>query len=241
MGIIKNFLLGIFKKLKLEDYIIVFLCLFLLIIEIKACHKPSAPEVKIEAPIITPVVKELDKNGNKVDVIKQVVYTQSQMDALTDSFRRVLKASKVSSVSTVVTKLEDSNLQTNYKTFYLDTGRHTVFDSYLDSGLYLEYSANFDLQTGRFKFVFTPDTAIFVSTIKKHWFKSDEYKLNIYHTNHYFQDATVAGSSYTYRPPKNFITIGPSFGVFYSIKDNQFKPYLGLGATLNLISIKRKD
>lgn len=239
-NLLKSFIFSVFK-LNIKDYffIIILIIMGFLLVQ-KNCQLTKLQKtIKIETPQILPADKKTDKKGTEYSQIKETVFTQKQMDHITDSFRKVLKVTKVNHVTTEVSSLK-GEVRSNGKVFYLDTMKHTVFDSHEDKYMYVEYTGNLDTHYGLFKFAFLPDTATFISTSKNHWFRPNEHSVAIYHSNKYFNDAVVAGTSYTYKERKIRAVIGPSIGVQYMLKTHKIEPYIGIGITFNLIGLKSK-
>ncbi len=227
------------KKLSLEDF---FLCAAIIVIIFLAIRNHhAANQINTVPPTIQLVQNKVDKKGTDYTEIKQVLYTQDQVNHMTDSLRKVLGKSKVDGVTVVTSNLQ-GQLKTDSKTFYIDTGKHTIFDSYRDKGIYMEYSGNFDTHYGLFKFGFTPDTAMYITTSKNHWFKPNEYSIDIYHTNSYFTKATIGGSSYTFKEARPWLTIGPSVGVNIGFSNSKFSfnPMVGITATYPIIILRNK-
>ncbi len=231
---------SLFAQLSIKDffYILIILIFLVLLLRTNSCHSKNIHS-NISLPSIESVVHKIDKKGTEFAEIKQTIYTQKDLDHLTDSFKKVLKVNKITSVTNSIEHLQGQVTTTN--TIYLDTIKHTITDHYFDKNLKLGYSGDLMIKRGEFTWEFTPDTATYITSIKKHWFKSDEYSINIYHTNDYFTKSVVAGNSYSYRPPKVQFCIGPNFGVSYSLVDKKIHPFIGFGVSYNLIGIKRKD
>lgn len=219
------------SKIGIKDFLFIAVIAFL-VFKVQWCNPPKSSNIEIKKPVFEKLEQKVDEKGITHSIINQRVYTEKEMKIITDSLKKALKVSGVSQVTQTITNVE---AELEAKTFYVDTVDHTINASYQDKDIYAEFNGNTVTKYGMFKFILTPDTMTYVTTFKKKLFKPDIYSVDVSHTNGYFK--TVEGLSYTYKNPKPIIVIGPTVGVLY---DGKFKPFVGVGATFNLISIKSK-
>ena len=227
--------------MKFQYYIYIGLIILLSLIGIRISDwvKKEKNPITTMQPVITPVVQKIDKQGTPFSEVKQETYSKEQFNKMTDSIRKELKASAVKSISKEIVYIHDT-IHTDGKTFYFDTTKKTIFDSYLDKNLYMEYTGNLSTHYGLFKFGLIPDTATYIETFKRHLFKANEYDLNIYHSNEYFQKAVIGGESYTFKAKKPVLVFGPYIGGEYLLNQKKFSPSIGVAIVYNLMTIKSK-
>ena len=179
------------------------------------------------------------KSGKEHSIITGNVYTEDQVKAIKDS---IFKANphlsgKVVSLNKTIIVTKDTVFVP--QTFYMDTIDHVISAVYEDSFIRMEFLGNTVSKYGKFSLDIVPDSAFYVTTVKKRLFKSDLYQMDISHSNNYFQ--TVSGSSITIKPVKPLLVFGPVIGVGVDFKSLKPEPFLGVGMTLNIFSIKQKD
>lgn len=224
---IRNFL----QSITWRDFIYIAIIFILLILFIKGCHRKD-PNVQIVQPTLKPAVQKTDKQGTVYTEIKGTLYTEAQVKALSDSFRKVLKVSKVQGVIRTVT-----NIDTSFKhdTLLVDPSTGYIYVADSNKNLKISYTGNYKRDTGSFHLKFVPDTATYVPAITKHLFRSDDLTLSIYHTNELFKSS--AGYFYTAKQQKVIAAIGPLVAVGYSTSG---KPggLIGAGIVLNLWGLK---
>lgn len=221
-------------KISMEDFLLLIACIIIFVLFIKNKHLNNTILDNVIPPPIVAVEHKIDKKGTEYSEIKQTLYTQNEVNHMTDSLRKILRASKITGVTTEISNLNGQI--TTHNTITHDTIYQTISDTSKNKFLTLTYFGDLKNQIGKFTFEFVPDTATYVSSFKKHWFKPTDYSINIYHTNNYFKEAVIAGSSYTYKEPKILFTFGPTIGYDFINK----KSILGIGLTYNLISIKKR-
>lgn len=199
---------------------------YMVIIYILLSYYPSNSYV--EKPSFKPVVNKTDKKGTSYTEIKKDVFDKAYVDKLTDSFAKVLKK-KVRDVIVVETPVY---IDTHSNNFVIDTVNKLVRDSIITKDYFILYTANYALKSSNFKVNLTTDTATYLTTYKRK-LRTTEMFVSIYHTNSLFK--STSGYSYTVENKKPRIVLGPSIGVMY---DGAIKPYIGVGLTYNLLSLK---
>lgn len=185
----------------------------------------------VQKPAIVAVVQKEDKKGTVYSELKGTLYTQQQMDKVTDSLRKVLGKGRVLQVTTTITKEVHDTVAI---TAYVDTFTHTIRAVDSNKSYRQTFSGNWQQHTSTFTLDITPDTATYITTWKTHWFKGDELFTNIYHTNPLFVPAE--GNTYQAKAKRTIACIGPFVGCSYS---GVWKPAIGVGIVLNIIPIKR--
>jgi hypothetical protein len=198
----------------------------------KGCSNKNDFGTSVKKPVLKPTVQKKDKNGTVYTEVKGTLFTEEQMKHITDSMAKALGKGKVQQIIETVTVIDT---EYEVKKFYIDstTGNIYAQDSNKDSKI--SFAGNSKTGTGKFRLSLTPDTASYITTIKKHLFRASEINVNIYHTNHLFTPSM--GSAYTSKSPKTIACIGPVMGVGYN---GTLFPFLGVGITLNVVSIKIK-
>jgi hypothetical protein len=198
----------------------------------KGCSNKNDFGTSVKKPVLKPTVQKKDKNGTVYTEVKGTLFTEEQMKHITDSMAKALGKGKVQQIIETVTVIDT---EYEVKKFYIDstTGNIYAQDSNKDSKI--SFAGNSKTGTGKFRLSLTPDTASYITTIKKHLFRASEINVNIYHTNHLFTPSM--GSAYTSKSPKTIACIGPVIGVGYN---GTLFPFLGVGITLNVVSIKIK-
>lgn len=220
-------------SLTVRDLIHFLIIAFLFIVFFKGCPSVgSHSEVSVKKPALKPTVQKTDKNGTAYTEVKGTLFTKDEMKHITDSLAKALGKGKVQQVIETVTVIDT---EYEVKKFYIDstTGDIYVQDSNKDSKL--SFAGNSKTGSGKFRLYLTPDTASYVTTIKKRLLRSSEMNVNIYHTNSLF--APVMGSAYTAKVPKTIACIGPVAGIAWNGKAF---PFVGIGITFNVIGIKSK-
>ena len=182
----------------------------------------------IQKPTFKPVVKKEDTKGTKYTEIKKEVFDKSYVDKLTDSFRKVLKK-RVKDVIVVETPIY---IDTHSNNLQIDTVNKLVRDSISTKEYFISYTGNYSTKQSNFKVNLTTDTATYLTTYKRK-LKTTEMYVSIYHTNSLF--TSTSGYSYTVENKKPRVVLGPSIGIMY---DGAIKPYIGIGLTYNLLSLK---
>lgn len=222
------------KYVTLSNILIAGLIAIIVVMGIRSCSdKPE--HVTIIKPALVPTVQKTDKKGTSYTEIKGTLYTQAQMKALSDSLRRVMGKGKVQSVVETVT---DIDVQLKHDTLYVDpsTGLIWVADSGKD--IQITYLGNYKEDTGSFHVRLTPDTATRVTTFKTPLIGRPTMTVNEYHTNKLF--TPVAGSAYSAKAPKTLLVIGPSGGGGWSTGASGIQGFVGVTATIPVISIRTK-
>jgi hypothetical protein len=225
---IKNIFIGFTEK----DLIYVFIIICLISLLINNCHSGKDPNAVINKPAITPAVQKEDKKGTPYTEIKGTIYSQDDMNRVTDSFRKVLKNGKVVQVITTVTPPIHDTVPVPV---YVDTLNHILSASDSNKFYKQTFTGNWATKKGQFTLYLAPDTATYVTTWKTHLFRRDELKVNVYHTDSLF--TPVAGNVYTAKAPKPII----DFDVFLGVNLFTGKPVVAAGAGLHIFSIKRKN
>jgi len=186
-----------------------------------------------EKPIFAPVLQKSDKNGNNYVEIKQTLYTQDQMNKVTDSLRRVYKSGKIVGQVQIVTKLDTIS---QIIPIYI----HDTLITVVDSNRYIKQSfqGNLNTNSGQFHLDLTNDTMTYIDAVKYRIFKANEHNIIINHSNPYL--STISGNAIKLKEKKVQAVFGPYFGFGYSPMSNRLEPTLGLSLTYNLISIYKK-
>ena len=198
----------------------------------RGCSDKDDFDPSVKKPALKPTVQKKDKNGTVYTEVKGTLFTEEQMKHITDSIGKALGKGKVQQAIETVTIIDT---EYEVKKFYIDSTTGDIYaqDSNKDSKI--TFVGNSKTGTGKFRLSLTPDTASYITTIKKHLFRASEMNVNIYHTNQMF--APAMGSAYTSKSPKTIACIGPVIGVGYN---GTLFPFLGVGITLNVIGIKIK-
>lgn len=222
------------KSFSKKDLVYVLIIAMLTLGAVKKCHIGSPDSTTVIAPVFKPTVKMKDKNGNTYTEVQGAVFTEKEMKHLTDSISKALGKGKVAHIIETITVI-DTVVQVKEEDIYIDTtsGSMSAKDSTKNS--YMAFSGNYKTKQATLTLRLTPDTATFVTTIKKHLFKANEMNVNIYHTNDLFTPAQ--GKAYTATVPKTIACVGPVIGVGYT---NKIVPFIGIGVTLNVWGIKFK-
>lgn len=221
------------RYVTVSNVLIVALLAIIVVMGIQRCSDSPENAQLIEPPL-APVVQKVDKAGTAYDEIRGTLYTEVQMKALTDSFRKILNKGKVTQVTTTETRI-DTFLKQDTLIVNNETGEIYAADS--SPYHKVSYTGNYKLHTGGFQMTFRDDTATYISTIKKRLLRPDLYTTSVYHSNPFFKPS--AGNSYTVAPRKVIASVGPTIG--YGITTSG-KPeaYIGIGLTFNLLGIKTK-
>ena len=222
------------KNYTLLGLIGIIVILFSVII-FKNCRVKKLEIQQAIEPILAPVQQKIDKKGNQYVEIKEELFTKAQVKHISDSLIKVYKVSKIDGVVKQVQHIDTFSREI---LVFIDTGTHEI--RAVDSNRYIinVFKGNTKTNTGQFHLTLTPDTLSYIDAVKTHFFKPNEHNIIISHSSPYIK--TTNASAYKYKEPKVQFCIGPSAGVQYSPIDGKFHGYLGLGITLNLISIKSK-
>jgi len=204
------------------------ICLFILGSVIYDVHQMRQKNL-INPPILMPVQQKIDKNGNTYTQIEEKQYTETDMKKLSDSLHKVY-GGKIQQVVKVV-----YHLDTVFKAvpFYKDTMTNEMVSDYKDRYITDSFSSPIGSDSGTFSIKLTNDTVSFITTKKRHLFKTN-YLVDFTHSNPYVK--TTEGSAYTYTIPRNILTFGPYIG--YDLI--QKKPSIGIACVFNLFSIKSR-
>lgn len=221
---------------KAKDIFILFSLLIGLLVAVilflRSCHIGIPERTDVKVPDFKPTVQRTDKAGNVYTEVQGTLFTKDQMQHITDSMSKVLGKGKITHVIETITVI-DTVIQVKEHDIYLDTvtGSITAKDSTKNS--YLAFAGNYKTKQATLTLRLTPDTATFITTVKKHLLRPNEMNVNIYHTNDLFTPAQ--GKAYTATVPKTIGCIGPMVGVGIN-----GKPFLGVGITFNVLGIKMK-
>ena len=223
-----------FCKRSVNTYFLGIAAIIFIVIIAAFSHFRPFPPFKHSFTGIVPLSKKTDSKGTVYTQIKGTFLTKEQLASLTDSIAHALgvKPKNVKGITTVITEVDT---QWYPKNVYIDTGKHSLFALDSAKDYYISYRGSTVNPEGVFKFRLTPDTATYITTLTKHFFKANDYKVNIYHSNSLFIPSF--GSTYSFREPKTVGCIGPFLGVAYN---GGFVPVVGIGVTLNLFGIKAK-
>ena len=211
-----------------------FYILIVLILVIFIFSKKSTEHSVYPQPIFIKSDIKKDKNNTTYSEVKGVVYTASEMNRIIDSISKALKV-KPGNIKSVIVTTTDIDTAIKSNNLEVDTANHLVCDSVSSKDYFISYQGDYKKGVGTFHLKLTPDTATYLETLEKGFFKPERYTVKIYHTNKLFQPQE--GYSYTRTVPKAIVCIGPFVGLTYSSK---IEPVIGVGATLNLFSIKTK-
>ena len=224
---IKSFLV----EFSVKDLIYLFVIVCLLTLMPHGCGRKD-PNIEIKKPAIAPTEQKVDKKGTSYTEIKGTIYTQEQMDEVTDSFKRVLKKGKVTQVVTTVTAEIHDTIPVMV---YVDTTNHIMSAS--DSTKYYKqtFTGNWKTKTGQFTFYLAPDIASYVTTWKQRLFRRDILTTNVYHTDTLFKP--VMGNVYTAKAPRAIVDFDLFTG--YDFVHRQW--CVAAGAGLHVFSIKSKN
>ena len=220
-------------SLTIRDLIHFLIIALLFIVFFKGCPSSgSSKHTEVKEPALKPTTQKKDKNGTVYTELKGTLFTKDEMKHLTDSLAKALGKGKVEQVIKTVTVIDT---EYEVKKFYVDSATGDIYAQDSNKDCKMSFAGNSKTGTGKFKLSLTPDTASYITTIKKHLFRASEMNVNIYHTNSMF--APAMGSAYTAKTPKTIACIGPVIGIGYN---GTLFPFLGIGITLNVIGIKIK-
>lgn len=238
-----NYILKFFKSLTsyplgARDFL--FTAIIIIMISISYFSNRTGKTSKdINIPTFSKVEKRVDNKGVTHSIVEEKQFTKSEMKEATKSIKKDLNTSEIESVTQSTTNI---NITTPEVPLDLDMKDNSISSSYDTKDIHIEYNGDISTKTGLFKLHLTPDTTTFIRHRKGHLFKPDEHKVDIVHSNKLFVDSMAL--SYSYTQPKIIIVFGPSIGAnIVGINSNftpKIKPYIGIGATFNLISIKSK-
>ena len=198
----------------------------------RGCSGKADFDPSVKKPALKPTVQKKDKNGTVYTEVKGTLFTEEQMKHITDSIGKALGKGKVQQIIETVTVIDT---EYEVKKFYIDSATGNIYAQDSNKDCKLSFAGNSKTGSGKFRLSLTPDTASYITTIKKHLFRASEMNVNIYHTNSMF--APSMGSAYTSKSPKTIACIGPVIGVGYN---GTLFPFLGVGITLNVVGIKIK-
>lgn len=190
------------------------------------------PNTEIKKPTLQPTEQKTDKKGTAYTEVEGTIYTQEQMNEVTDSFKRVLKKGKITQVLTTVT---DSVHDTIPVPVYVDTTHHIMSASDSTKFRRMTFIGNWKTKEGQFTLFIAPDTATYVTAIKERLFRPDVLTTNIYHTNDLFK--VKYGTVYTSKAPRSII----DFDVFIGYDFFRNQVVVAPGAGIHIFSIKRKN
>lgn len=220
-----------FVEFSAKDLIYLFIIVCLLMLMPRGCGRRD-PNTEIKKPILQPTEQKTDKKGTTYTEVKGTIYTQEQMDRLTDSFRKVLKKGKVSQVLQTVT---DTVHDTARVPIYVDTIQHLMSASDSTKNYKQTFTGNWKTKEGQFMLFIKPDSATYVTTVKERLFRPNELTTNIYHSNDLFKPKY--GTVYTSKAPRSLV----DFDLFVGYNLLTGKPVIAPGVGLHVFSIKRKN
>ena len=231
-----NYILNFINKyMPIKDFIFSLVLLIIIIFGYNSLYH-SREGINNIIPSLE-VVKNKDINGNVISSVTTGLYTQKEVDNLTDSLK---KAWKIKGNTQSFTQFID-RVDTEFKDkpFYLDTANYVIFAR--DSSEYADISflGNSKTQIGNFHLKLSNDTLTEITTEKKHWFKPNVFTTSIEHSNKLI--TTTLGDSYQIEVPQDKWVIGPSIGVQYFYSENKFVPYIGFGVSYNLFHFGKKQ
>lgn len=235
MKIVFTFLIqkikSFFVNFSVKDliYLSSIICLIMLLLNRSGKQGVNTAIIK---PTLSAVHHETDKKGNSYTEVKGIIYTQEQMDFVTDSFRKVLKKGKVVAVEQEVASAKTYTVTVPV---YINTAKSTIFSRDSNKNYSQTFMGSYKSGTGFFSLTIAQDVATHVTTFKNHLFGPTDMNVITYHTNELF--AADSAFAYTEEIPKVVAVIGPSTGLMY---DGKIHPYIGAGITFNVFSLKRR-
>lgn len=220
-------------KFGVRDFVLIAV-IGVLLIRINSCS-PKTSNTIANVPTLAPVQKEKAKDGTIQTVVKQTVFNPDQMKQVTKPIAKNLGLDKVSGYTQTVTTVDIDK-----KSVPATQTDSTITTDYKDKDISVHHVYNTKTKDADFSIHLSPDTVTYVSGVKTHWFKPDEYSVHINHTNSLYND--TLGMSYTYKDYKPWLVIGPSVGAGVDYKDSKFHvyPMVGVTATFPLITFKKK-
>lgn len=182
---------------------------------------------------LKPTVIYKDIHGNKRSNITGIIVSEDEFKRVTDSFKTLLSDKRVEIKE--VTKYVNI-IDTVLKKIYvkIDTSGNFEYE-HNDDYISLRAWGNYRSNEGNFR-LRGVDTITHISYVKKRLFRSNEVKVNLSNSSPYY--SITEGASLTLREPKSILVFGPQVGITYT--GDKLKPYVGLGMTYNLFSIKTR-
>lgn len=203
----------------------ILIIVFLLVLQYRSCQKE---EVQLVDMSFKPVTQYKDKDSITHSVIQNQLVNQETMNRILDSISKNLDV-KPQTITQYITKTDTVFRD---RPVYIDTVNKEFRTSFKDP--YIEIDVNGNLQTNKANFkIKTTDTLTYVSYTKKHLFKGDEHLIDISGKSPH--NTITEGRSFKLETKKSIFVLGPS--VVYNPFTN--KVQVGIGVTLNLISLKR--
>lgn len=222
MKIWKYFIEGIF--LRDFKFWAITIILILLVFQFKSCQK----EGQLVDMNFKPVKTYKDKDSVAHSVIQNQLVNQETMNRILDSISKNLDV-KPEIITQYIT-VTDTVFRD--RPIYLDTVNKSFRTSFKDPHIEIDVDGNLSNNKANFK-VKTTDTLTYVSYTKKHLFKGDEHQIDVSSSSPY--NTIKEARSFKIKEKKSILTVGPS--IIYNPFTN--KVQVGVGATLNLFSLKR--
>jgi len=227
-------------SLTLWKGIIVMLCIMTLIY-FRERHINSQSKSVVSSLIVMPTSSyTVQKDGKSVthEVVQGKVYSEKDFQVFADSLKNTNShlTGKIITVTKTVTILQHDSIPVEYT---IDTGQHEFEMVYDDSDIHIDCKGSTIQKDGVLHFYIRGDTSTYITTVKKHLFRSDVYSTDVSHTNKLF--FTSMGETLELKPPKSIIVFGPCLGYGLDMKTMKCQPFLGISATLNIFSLKQKD
>jgi hypothetical protein len=199
----------------------------LFFIEGRKTATPIVTTTQIEK--LVPVTTYVDKDSNKHEVVVTKALTQKELEFISDSIRKSIKASEIISIGK-----QTQRIDTVFKEVpvYVDSVTHEIFCK--DSTKYtnISFKGNSKLNKGVF-YIDLTDSLTEIVYLKKHLLKATDEYIDLQHSNPYF--TTTSAYQIHRKEPKNILTFG--IGMFVSA-DGVLHP--GVGIVYNCWSLKSK-
>jgi hypothetical protein len=195
------------------------------------CEHSTSP-ANVSKPALQPTVDKKDKSGTPYTEVKGTIYTQAQMNHVTDSFKKELRKGKVVQVINTVSPPVHDTIPVPV---YVDTLNHLL--SAADSTKFrkIAFTGNWATKKGTFTLDIAPDTATYITTWKHRLFRADELTANIYHTNDLYKPSM--GNVYTAKTPKAVVDIDWFVGYDPFLKRVVTAPGIGI----HIFSLQTKE
>jgi len=210
---------------------VIFVILFF---SLKGCGKGNTSQ--LPTPSLKPAVIYKDKNNNTHSTITVTTGNVENYQAQFDSLKKLIKDKdiKIKEMSKYTVQVD-----TYFRELpiYIDTTKKELSFEKRDN--YIDITAAVDMSIGRADIgLISSDTLTYTKYQKKKFLGTGTEKIDISNKNPYNHIQEGYSIDITTRTP--VIVFGPSIGASYGINTGKIAPYIGVGATLNLFSIKSK-
>ena len=219
-------------KFKLWQFLLLVIASIICVLLLRSHHKsngsPTLPKLQVTTSYV-------DKNNIKHETVPEKIVAKKEMKKATKEIRKNIKGkpnitSYAQIVNTLDTVLPDVAIIMTDDSIYAQ-----------DSTKYINviFGGSTKTKIGVFSIHLEPDTITLVNTEKRHLFSGKSHSLDLTHSNQLI--TTSLASSMTYKEKKSIICFGPSLGVRLGLESTKitYHPYIGVGVTFNLISLKR--